>query len=152
MKKLLLVIASLLTVVSLTNSAESAVILSTSNANATAGSNLTLEVGTTGKLYIWTSTKPGQTLQALSLNITSSNPAVLQGTGSLVYNPTGRWLQTAAGTLGDLVTNQRAATIGAGVSTPGHSIVIFSSVKLALMRLQKDRPTFRWRWDLVEVL
>ncbi len=130
MKKILIALFCLTAALNFNSAAESAVILSTSDTNATAGGNLTLQNGETGKLFIWTSTRPGQTLQALSLNITSTNPSVLQATSSLVYNPAGRWLQTAGGTLGDLVTNQRGATIGAGGINSGalDNYVLFSEV------------------------
>ncbi|GEM_PF-1597860 len=107
---------------------------STSSTNSEAGSNLDLILGQTGSIFVWASTETGQTLTGISLDILSSDLSVLEASGNLIANPDSRWLQTEAGTLGDLVDDGYGFALpgigGTGLSTSGvNDFALFSEIQ-----------------------
>jgi hypothetical protein len=105
---------------------------STSATDANAGSTLNLLEGQSGTMYVFVSTANGSILRGVNINILSSNAPVLQATSHVIDNPSSRWSNVSAGTLGDLVTNANAldffGTTG-GIGTSGQSdFRLFSTV------------------------
>jgi len=112
------------------------IVFSTSNTSHSAGTNLSLNVGDSGSMFVWISTNPGQELDGVSLSILSSDITVLQGTAHNINNPNNRWFGVAPGTLGDLVTDSNAFNLFGGLSTSGktdftlHSEIVFTATGL----------------------
>lgn len=112
------------------------IVFSTSNTSHTAGTNLSLNVGDSGSMFVWISTNNGQELDAVSLSILSNNADVLEATAHNINNPSNRWFGVAPGVLGDLVTDSNAFTLFGGLSTNGktdftlHSEIAFTATSL----------------------
>lgn len=100
-------------------SARADIVFSTSATDAFAGSDLVMNNGTSSSMFVWVSTEPGQTLAGISIDILSSDAAILQATSHEVFGsvPLGgdRWAQVGEGDLGDLVDD------GFGFALPGIS-------------------------------
>lgn len=113
-------------------SAQADIKFSTSATDANAGSNLNLITGQSGSLYVFVSTTAGSILRGVNINILSSSAPVLQATSHVIDNPSARWSNVSAGTLGDLVTNANALDFfgtSGGVGTSGlNDFVLFSTV------------------------
>lgn len=146
MKKLLVLAASWLIWGVCAQSAQADLLFSTSNTNALAGTNLQIEEGSTGSLFVWLSTPAvnsttGNPLRTsgLAFSVGESNTAIVDAASHTVING-GRWASVNSGTLnnsGLAVRNHAAATFDAnagGISTNGltnfvlHSTITFSGL------------------------
>lgn len=138
MKNVLLALAVLL---SAATSADAAIVKwSTSGVDANEGSNLTLQLGSTGSIYVWASTDSGEAIRGFSFDAISDNPSILEGTDHIIEEPTGRWLSTGPGTLGDLVTGSNAIASSflgqTGINTGGEeNFVLHSEIQLLATEL-----------------
>lgn len=135
-------IAALVLGLGMVSSANADIILSTSASDANAGSNLNLGLGESGSMYVWVSTNVGQVINGLSIDVTSSDTAVLEATGHVIENPASRWFATGSGTLGDLIDDSNSITlVGGGLGTAGqsdyvlHSEVMFDATALGTTSL-----------------
>lgn len=134
-----------LMVIGMASASQAAVILSTSATDANAGTSLELQVGQTGSIYTWISTNAGQTFTGVGIDILSSAADVLEATAHNINNPGNRWLNVAAGDLGDLVTGSNAIALvgfaGDGLSTSGqddftlHSEIVFTATAIGQTQL-----------------
>ena len=128
MKKFFVVLALVMVGNLMIESAKADFVFSTSSSSATAGTNLELQSGATGSMYVWMSTNTGQTLTAVSYNVFADTVGVATGLSHLVENPGGgRWSSINQGlvnTSGNLVNNTRAfylpgISAGTGIATTG---------------------------------
>ncbi len=116
-------------------SARADIVFSTSATDAFAGSDLVMNNGTSSSMFVWVSTEPGQTLAGISIDILSSDAAILQATSHEVFDPEGdRWFTTDSGDLGDLVDDGLGLALiglnGEGISTGDlGTFTLFSEVQ-----------------------
>lgn len=105
------------------------IILSTSAIDAFAGSDLNLNLGDSGSLYVWVNNNSGGTVDAMGLDILSSDPAILEATAHLISNPSSRWFATGPGTLGDLVTGSNAFVLITETGIADGELVLHSEIQ-----------------------
>lgn len=120
----------------LATSARADIVFSTSATDALAGSDLVMNNGTSSSMFVWVSTEPGQTLAGISIDILSSDPAILQATSHEVFGEGDRWFTTQEGDLGDLVDDGLGLALlgfpggGTGISTGDlGTFTLFSEVQ-----------------------
>lgn len=118
--------------------AKADVVFSISNTDSAAGSDLQLQQGETGSMFVWISTEPGTTYAGIGLDILSSDAAILEGTNYEIFNPSLRWLNVETGDLGDMVTGSNAFALpgvaGTGLSTDG-AFALFSEVQFSALEI-----------------
>jgi hypothetical protein len=138
MKKVLFA-ALLMLVSALTSTAAMAdIIFSSSGTDAAAGTNVNVNQGATGSIYVWVSTEAAQTISGISFNILSSDSTIASGLSHSIQNPgdPARWTTVQAGTVnsnGNLLNNHRAFILppplsqNTGLSTSGLSDFVLHS-------------------------
>lgn len=157
MKKVLFA-ALLMLVSAMTSTAAMAdIIFSSSGTDATAGTNVTVNQGETGSIFVWVSTEAAQTITGLSFNIASSDSTIVSASSHIIQNPGPRWSTVQAGTLNvqnanpaefRLVNNHQAfylpgLTNGTGISTSGPSdFVLHSEMAFTANNLGTTNLTF----------
>ena len=146
MKNIFLVLIFMLSIAAVAD-ADIVIHLSTSNASALAGSNLTLEEGSSGSMFVWVENNSGGTIDGLSLDILSDDSIILEANAFNIENPAGRWFATGSGTLGDLVDDSNAFVL---ISETGivdgalalHGEVVFDATALGNTNLQLGEGAF----------
>ncbi len=117
--------------------------LSVSGIDPNAGSSLSLNVGSTGSMFVWASTDAGQTITGLGMSISSSDTSVITSTAHVIENPAVpavRWAGTGPGSIGsaaavagNLVTDSNALilgpplNVGVGISTGSPDVFVLHS-------------------------
>lgn len=114
------------------------IVFSNSGTDAAAGTNVTVNQGATGSIYVWVSTEVAQTISGISFNILSSDSTIASGIAHTIENPGAptRWTTVQAGgvnTNGNLLNNHRAFILppplsqNPGLSTGGLSNFVLHS-------------------------
>ncbi|MFK7734995.1 MAG: PEP-CTERM sorting domain-containing protein [Pirellulaceae bacterium] len=126
MRKILLTVLSL-ALFSASISEAAVLQLSTSATDPDAGSSLSLNINDSGSMFVWVAADDGQTIRGMSIDILSSDVAVLEATDHIVDGS--RWQAAGVGDLGDLVDNSNSVAITSGTGIVGNTLVLHSEVQ-----------------------
>ena len=121
MKKFLLLALALSCFSASTAIAQVDIFFSTSSTDALAGTELTVDDGAAGRLFVWVDNRDasGNPVDGLPLDISGSGMSSLMATMFNVENPDGRWFRTTPGTFGNspglLVDDSLSASLTGGI-------------------------------------